>query len=231
MSQYLKGMYHGLPICIGYLSVSFGFGLLAVKSGLNIWEATLISLTNLTSAGQIAGVGIIAASGTVVEMILTQLIINIRYSLMAISLSQKVSGNFGTLKRIALGMGITDEIYAVSMSKEGKVNPLYFLGLCTLPYIGWSLGTFSGAFSGGVLPAVVTNALGVALYGMFVAIVVPPAKKDRSVLIAVAIAILLSLAFHYLPVLSEVSFGFAIIICAVVASLICAWLFPIKENA
>ncbi len=229
--KFTEGLKDGLPIGIGYFAVSFSFGIAGVKF-LSWPLVTLISATNLTSAGQFAGLQIMAsAAGTLLEMAIATFFINLRYSLMAISLSQKVSGNFGTLKRIALGMGITDEIYAVSMSKEGKVNPLYFLGLCTLPYIGWSLGTFSGAFSGGVLPAVVTNALGVALYGMFVAIVVPPAKKDRSVLIAVAIAILLSLAFHYLPVLSEVSFGFAIIICAVVASLICAWLFPIKENA
>lgn len=228
--KFSEGVKDGLPIGIGYFAVSFSFGIAGVK--FLTWPfVTLISATNLTSAGQFAGLQIMAsAAGTLLEMAIATFFINLRYSLMAISLSQKVSGNFGFSKRVLLGMGITDEIYAVAMSKEGKVNPLYFLGLCVLPYIGWSLGTFSGAFSGGVLPAVVTNALGVALYGMFIAIVVPPAKQDKSVLIAVLIAIALSLAFHYLPVLSEVSFGFAIIICAVIASLICAWFFPVKEG-
>lgn len=228
--KFSEGVKDGLPIGIGYFAVSFSFGIAGVK--FLTWPfVTLISATNLTSAGQFAGLQIMAsAAGTLLEMAIATFFINLRYSLMAISLSQKVSGNFGFSKRVLLGMGITDEIYAVAMSKEGKVNPLYFLGLCVLPYIGWSLGTFSGAFSGGVLPAVVTNALGVALYGMFIAIVVPPAKQDKSVLIAVLIAIALSLAFHYLPVLSDVSFGFAIIICAIVASLICAWFFPVKEG-
>lgn len=228
--KFSEGVKDGLPIGIGYFAVSFSFGIAGVK--FLTWPfVTLISATNLTSAGQFAGLQIMAsAAGTLLEMAIATFFINLRYSLMAISLSQKVSGNFGFSKRVLLGMGITDEIYAVAMSKEGKVNPLYFLGLCILPYIGWSLGTFSGAFSGGVLPAVVTNALGVALYGMFIAIVVPPAKQDKSVLIAVLIAIALSLAFHYLPVLSDVSFGFAIIICAIVASLICAWFFPVKEG-
>lgn len=229
--KFKDGVKDGLPIGVGYFAVSFSFGIAGVKF-LSWPLVTLISATNLTSAGQFAGLQIMAsAAGTFIEMAIATFFINLRYSLMAISLSQHVDSRFGTLKRLALGMGITDEIYAVAMSKEQKVNALYFLGLCVLPYIGWSLGTFAGAFSGGVLPAIVTNALGVALYGMFVAIVVPPAKKDRPVLIAVAIAILLSLAFHYLPVLNEVSFGFAIIICAVVASLVCAWFFPVKEDA
>jgi len=227
--KFTEGLKDGLPIGIGYFAVSFSFGIAGVKF-LSWPLVTLISATNLTSAGQFAGLQIMAsATGTLLEMAIATFFINIRYSLMAISLSQHVVPNFGTIKRLSLGMGITDEIYAVAVSKEGRVSARYFLGLCVLPYIGWSLGTFAGAFSGGILPAVVTNALGVALYGMFVAIVVPPAKKDRPVLIAVAIAIALSLAFHFVPVLNGVSFGFAIIICAVVASLICAWLFPVRD--
>lgn len=169
------------------------------------------------------------AAGTFIEMAIATFFINLRYSLMAISLSQKVSPEFGTIKRLLLATGITDEIFAVSMSQK-VVTPIYFLGLSTLPYFGWSLGTMVGAICGEILPAMVTNALGVALYGMFVAIVVPQMKSHRPTIFAVAIAVTLSCAFKFFPPLSGVSVGFAIIICALVASLVAAALFPMKVD-
>lgn len=225
---YLKGLRDGLPIGIGYFAVSFSFGIAGSKFLSWIW-VTLISATNITSAGQFAGLQIMNdAAGTLIEMAIATFFINLRYSLMAISLSQKVKPSFGTVKRLLLAMGITDEIYAVSMSRKGRIRPLYFLGLCTLPYIGWTGGTMTGAICGEILPAFVTNALGVALYGMFIAIFVPPMKEHRPTLIAVLIAVALSFAFKYAPVLNKVTFGFAIIICSVVASLIAAYFFPVK---
>lgn len=226
-----KGVKDGLPIGVGYFAVSFAFGINA-GAALNSWlYATFISMTNLTSAGQFAGLKIMSsATGTLLELAIASLFINLRYSLMAISLSQKVSSGFTTGKRLLLATGITDEIYAVSMAQKERVNPIYFLGLSTLPYIGWAGGTLTGAVCGQILPDMVVNALGVALYGMFVAIVVPPMKANRPVLIAVLIAIALSFTFFYAPVLKEVSSGFAIIICAVAASLVCAALFPIKDQ-
>ena len=214
--SYLKGLKDGSPIGLGYFAVSFSFGIAGSK--IFSWPlVTLISMTNLTSAGQFAGLQIMAdAAGTFIEMALATFFINLRYSLMAISLSQKVSPDFGTVKRLLLATGITDEIFAVAMSQK-RVTPIYFLGLSTLPYIGWSLGTMVGAICGEILPAMVTNALGVALYGMFVAIVVPQMKVSRSTLIAVLIAIACSLVFKYVPALSGVTVGFAIIICALVA--------------
>lgn len=230
--KFSKGVKDGLPIGIGYFAVSFAFGINA-GTLLHSWVlATLISMTNLTSAGQFAGLNIMAsATGTLFEMAVASLFINLRYSLMAISLSQKVDSNFGTLKRILLSTGITDEIYAVAMSKPGKVNAKYFLGLMVLPYLGWSGGTLTGAVCGQILPDMVVNALGVALYGMFVAIVVPAMKSHRPTLVAVLIAIALSFAFKFVPVLSGVGAGFAIIICAVVASLVCVALFPIDDTS
>ena len=168
------------------------------------------------------------AAGTFIEMALATFFINLRYSLMAISLSQKVSPEFGTVKRLLLATGITDEIFAVAMSQK-RVTPIYFLGLSTLPYIGWSLGTMVGAICGEILPAIVTNALGVALYGMFVAIVVPQMKVHGPTVFAVVIAIALSCAFKFFPPLSGVSVGFAIIICALVASFVAAWFFPMAN--
>ena len=226
---FTKGLIDGLPIGLGYLSVSFGFGILAASLNISPFYAWLISATNLTSAGQAAGVEVIAACGTAIEMALTQLIINLRYSLMGFSLTQKLDGSFTTLKRILLSFGITDEIYAVAISKEGKISAKYMLGLIVLPFIGWTSGTALGAIAGEILPKFIANVMGILLYGMFIAIFVPPAKKSKPVLLTVIFAAAISLVFKYL--LPSVSFGFAIIISAVVSSAVIAALFPIKEEA
>ena len=228
--KFSNGVKDGLPIGLGYFAVSFSFGIAGSK--LLSWPlVTLISMTNLTSAGQFAGLQIMAdAAGTFIEMAIASFFINLRYSLMAISLSQKVAPSFGVGKRLLLATGITDEIYALAMSQNGPVTARYFVGLMVLPYIGWSSGTLCGAICGEILPSIVTNALGVALYGMFVAIVVPQMKAHLPTLVAVLIAIACSLAFKYVPVLQGVSYGFSIIICAVVASLFGAMFFPVKES-
>lgn len=226
---FLKGMKDGIPIGLGYLSVSFGFGILCINLGLSITSAVTISLTNLTSAGQVAGVGIIAACGTIVEMILAQLVINLRYSLFAISLSQKLDSSFTTPHRIVAAFGITDEIFAVSYAQEGKVKPWYMYGLILISAAGWVTGTFLGAAMGQILPAALSDALGIMLYGMFVAIVIPPARKERGVLVAAILAAICSMLFAY--VFTFVSGGFAVIISAVVAAAVCAMMFPVKEEA
>lgn len=226
-SQFKKGLLHGIPIALGYLSVSFGFGIMAVRSGLSVFSAVMISVTNLTSAGQAAGVEIIAAAGTLVEMALTQLVINIRYSLMGISLSQKLDKSFTVPHRLVASYGITDEIFAVASAQIHPVTPAYMYGLILISFLGWSMGTFLGAAAGEVLPLAVTNAMGIVLYGMFIAIIIPPSRKQKSVLYAVVIAALLSIVFRY--VITAVSSGFAIIISACVAAAVAALLFPIEE--
>ena len=214
--NFKQGIRDGIPIGLGYAAVSFAFGILAVDKDLTVSEAVLISLTNLTSAGQFAGLTIIAELGTLVEMALSQFIINLRYMLMAISLSQKVDDDFKGIWRWILGFAITDEIY--------------FMGLTIIPIIGWTLGTLGGALLGNILPAIITNALGVALYGMFIAVVVPKARDDSHVFVAVCIAVAISVALKYIPVFANLSGGFAIIICTVVASLIAAVLFPVEVS-
>ena len=223
MSAFRKGFTDGIPIGLGYLAVSFSFGILAVAGGLNIWQATLISMTNLTSAGQFAGLTIMISGGSIVEMIISQFIINLRYSLMSISLSQHIDETMKLPQKLFFGEFHTDEIFAVSMGRPEKLGKKYFLGIIIAPYIGWSLGTFLGAVCGEILPAM-------ALYGMFIAIVVPPMKHSWKISIVVAIAIALSLSFTFVPLLKDVSSGFAIIICAVVASLFGAIVFPIDEE-
>lgn len=230
MSRFRKGIIDGIPIGLGYLSVSFTFGIMAVSYGLSWWQALLISMTNLTSAGQFAGLSIMFSAGTYFEMAITQIVINLRYSLMSISLSQKVDDKFTRAYRWLLGDGNTDEIFAVSMSQIGTVSKGYFAGLIVIPYIGWSMGTLLGALCGEILPEMVSNALGIAIYGMFIAILVPNMRKKNSVLIVVIIAVILSCCFNFIPLLKKVSVGFAIIICAVAAAAVGALVFPEDEE-
>lgn len=231
MNEFKQGIKDGGAIGIGYFSVSFTFGIAAVASGLDWWQALVVSVMNVTSAGQFAGITIMSAAGSYIEMAISQFIINLRYALMSISLSQKVTREFNTPKKMLLGFCVTDEIFAVSMSREGEVSSKYFAGLIVLPILGWHLGTVSGAILGDVLPNNIVSALGLAIYGMFIAIVVPVTKKNRNVLLIVLLAVVLSFCLYYLPGLNQISSGFAIIICAVIASAIGAWLFPVKEEA
>ncbi len=221
-------MNHGIPIGLGYLSVSFGFGIFAVKNGLSVFQASAISASNLTSAGQIAGVEVIAAAGTLLEMILVQLVINIRYSLMALSLSQKLDKSFTAPHRLAASYGITDEIFAVCSAQPGMIAPAYMYGMILISAVGWVLGTVLGASAGEILPNSVSSAMGIVLYGMFLAIIIPPSRKKKSVLFVTVISALMSLLFRY--VLTMVSGGFAVIICAVLAAGIGAWLFPVSDE-
>ncbi|MDE6539514.1 MAG: AzlC family ABC transporter permease [Ruminococcus sp.] len=227
-SDFLRGMSHGIPISLGYLSVSFGFGIKAVSAGLSVLASSLISATNLTSAGQVAGVDIIAVGGTIIEMILVQLTINIRYSLMALSLSQKLDGKFTFLHRLIASYGITDEIFAVCSAQKQKLTPAYMYGMILISAVGWVTGTALGATAGQLLPESISNALGIVLYGMFMAVIIPPARKKHSVFIVVLVSALISVLFKYL--VTAVSSGFAVIISAVVASIIGAILFPVGEE-
>lgn len=227
--RFLSGMRDGIPIALGYLSVSFTFGIKAVNDGLFWWEALLISMTNLTSAGQLAGISVIAAGGSLVEIAMTQIIINMRYALMSLSLTQKLDKHFTKGKRWLAGFGITDEIFAVASGRLCDVSASYMAGLITTPFVGWSLGTALGALAGNVLPPSVQSALSVAIYGMFVAIFVPPMKKHKSIFFVVMLGIALSCCFKWLPLLDRVSSGFAIIICTVIAAAIGAVLFPVED--
>ena len=212
--QYLRGLYDGVPIGLGYLSVSFAFGITAVSRGVPGWIALLISMTNLTSAGQLAGLDLMVLGAAMGEMILTQCVINMRYALMSVSLSQKLDHTVRLRDRFLIAFGNTDEVFAVASGQAGRVGRYYLFGLITAPYIGWSSGTLLGTVASGVLPDAVMAALGIAIYGMFVAIVIPPSKRSRAVALVLGGAVALSCAFRYLPYLKNVSSGFVIIICA-----------------
>ena len=229
-SEYRAGVNRGLPVGMGYFSVSFGFGAMAVSQGLGAWDAALISLTNMTSAGQFAGLTVIVAAASLWEMVLTQLIINSRYALMSLALSQRMGQRIGLLPRLLIAFFNTDEIFALAMSRTEPLTVPYLLGLGTLPILGWTGGTLCGGLAGSVLPVSIRGALGVMLYGMFVAIVVPPARQEKPVLAVVTLAVVLSCLFSWTPGLKDVSAGISIVICTVAAAAVCAVLFPVADE-
>lgn len=228
--EFFAGMKAGMPVCIGYFSVSFGFGTMAVAQGLQIWHAILISASNLTSAGQFAGLTVIAAGAALVEMILTQLVINSRYALMSLALGPRLGPSVGTGKRLIAAFFNTDEVFALGMARQGKLTAEFFIGAGTVAAIGWIGGTALGAAAGSVLPLAVRTALGVMLYGMFIAIVVPQARQEKPMLLSMVLALVFSCLFTWAPGLKAVSAGLAIVICTVAAAAICAVVFPVEQE-
>lgn len=229
MSDFSRGFRAGIPIGIGYLSVSFTFGIMAVSYGFSWWQAVIISMLTLTSAGQLAGITVMVHPGQYLEMLLSQLTINIRYSFMSVSLSQKVSSAFSGVKRWLLAFFMTDEIFAVA-SAEKTVEPKFFLGLAVAPYFGWALGTLGGSVLGNILPEVLMNSLCLAIYGMFLAIIAPEARASRAILMVIGVAVLLHILLCYLPFFKTISPGIAVSVSAVMAALLGAWLFPHEEE-
>lgn len=229
MKTFIRGVRGGIPIGMGYLPVSFSFGIMAVSCGLEWWQALLISMTTLTSAGQLAALGVMVHPGQYVEMLVSQLTINLRYSFMSMSLSQKTTPEFRGIRRWLLGFFMTDEIFAVA-SAEQQVSTKFFTGLAVMPYIGWATGTLLGSVLGNILPPLVMNALCLAIYGMFLAIIAPVARRSVAVLSVVGVAVALHVAFYYVPGLNTVSSGLSISICAIVAAVFGALVFPVEDR-
>ena len=230
MKEFLAGMKAGMPVCVGYFSVSFGFGAMAVARGLTIWQAVLISASNVTSAGQFAGLTVIAAAATIAEMILTQLVINSRYALMSLALGQRLSPQVGIGRRLIMAFFNTDEVFALGMARGNGLKPSFFVGAGVIAAVGWVAGTAMGAVAGSLLPQEVRMALGVMLYGMFIAIVVPQAREEKPILVSVVLALVFSCLFAWVPGLREISNGLAIVICTVAAASVCAILLPVEEE-
>ena len=226
-NDFQKGLKDGLPICFGYFSVAFAFGIFCLNSGLSIAEAVLISLSNVTSAGQLAGVPIICGGGSLIEMAATQLIINSRYALMSVSLSQKLGKDIRFIDRFWIGFVNTDEVFAVSISQKEDLSRSYMAGLILTPYLGWSSGTLAGAICGDILPQIVTVALGIAIYGMFVAIVVPVIKEEQATLLCVLLSIAISCFLYFF---TGINSGFAIILCALISSTVMSLIKPYAEG-
>lgn len=227
---FLHGVKKGLPIGLGYLPVSFTFGLMAVSGGLPLWLAVFISLSNLTSAGQFAGTSLILAGAGYLEITLTTFVINIRYMLMSLSLSQKLDKNISVPKRLLFGFGITDETFSVASAEPGRLTCEYMFGLISMPILGWTLGTFFGGLICSALPPALSSAMGIALYGMFIAIIVPPAKASRPVLMVLLISAGAAVILKYVPIFSFISDGFRVIAATMAGAAAGAYFYPVKEE-
>ncbi len=225
-SAFRHGLGLGLPIGLGYFAVALAFGLSAVGAGFTPLVAVLISLTNLSGAGQFAGVQVVGTGGSWIELISTVLIINLRYILMSLALLQKLPTGLSLWQRIVVGYGVTDEIFAVAIAPASVFSWRWFLGLLTLPVLGWTGGTAVGAVLGEVLPAHIVAALGIALYCMFIAIVIPPALDSRPVLYTVLIAAAGSCLLRLLPLTSSLPFGWRVILATMLAAGFASWRWP-----
>lgn len=224
------GLKRGLPIALGYIPVSFTFGLMAVSGGIPIWMAVFISLSNLTSAGQFAGTNLIISGASYFEITLTTFIINIRYMLMSLSLTQRLDKSMNLPKRLLVGYGVTDEIFSIASMEQGTLTFAYLLGLIIGPVLGWTTGTALGAIISAALPESLSNAMGIALYGMFIAIVLPVAKKSKPITIIVVISVVVVCILRYVPLFQMVSSGFRVIIATIIGAGIGAILFPIEDD-
>jgi predicted branched-subunit amino acid permease len=228
--EFRHGLKRGLPIAMGYLPVSFTFGLMAVSGGLPIWMAVFISLSNLTSAGQFAGTNLILMGAGFLEITMTTFIINIRYMLMSLSLTQRLDKAMSLPKRMMVAFGVTDEIFSVASMEQGTLTFSFLIGLIIGPLIGWTSGTFLGALICTSLPESLSSAMGIALYAMFIAIIIPPAKKSRPVTIIILLCVGITGILKYLPLFRAISSGFRVIIASVLGAGIGAWLFPIDQD-
>lgn len=227
---YRKGLVDGIPIALGYFAVAFTLGIVAKRAGLTPLQAMLAAGLTNASAGGYAGFTLISENASYLEMALTQLVVNARYILMAFVLSQKLAPKTSTLHRSLVAFDVTDEIFGISVAVKGELNPFYNYGAMTVSIPGWALGTYFGVVMGNILPMAVVNALNVGLYGMFIAILVPVASKDKIIAGLVLISMAASLLFTKLPFLSDISEGLRIIILTVIISLSAAFIFPVKED-
>lgn len=230
LAWFRRGLKTGVPIGLGYLAVSFALGIAAKKAGLTAFQATLASFLCNASAGEYAGFTVIAAAAPYAEMALITLVVNARYLLMSAALSQKISANMPFFHRFFMGYFITDEIFGAAVTVPGKLNPFYQYGLAASSLSMWSLGTCLGVLVGNVLPPRVVMALGALLYGMFLAIIIPPARESKVILGLVSLSFAASYACARLPVISAWSEGTRIILLTVILSLGAALLFPIPAE-
>ena len=229
-NAFIQGLRDGLPIGLGYLAVAFTLGIQCREAGLSALEATVMSLVNVTSAGEFAGLAIIKASSSYLEMAVSQLIINLRYMLMSFALSQKADPSLGVGHRLGVAFGVTDEIFGIAIGRKGKLEPAYSYGAMAVAIPGWTIGTALGVIMGNVLPDSIVSALSLALYGMFIAIVVPKAKEDRHVAAICAAAVVISSICAYAPVIKDISGGSRIIILTVIISLAAALIWPVEDT-
>ena len=227
--QFLRGLRVGIPISLGYLAVSFALGITAREDGLTALQATITSLLVNASAGQYAAFTVMAAQGGYLEIAVVEAVTNARYILMSCALSQKLPASSRLWHRLVIGFNVNDEIFGMAVAEEDKLNPFYYFGMMVVAMPGWATGTFLGCAVGNILPERLVSALSVALYGMFLAVIIPAGKKNRIVLGVVLVSMAASLLMTAAPLLSGISSGTRTILITVVIAALAAVLFPVKE--
>ena len=224
------GIKHGIPIALGYFAVAFTLGIQARKAGVTAMQSMIVSATNAASAGEYVGFTLIGENAAYIELAIMILVANARYMLLSCALSQKLSDTMHSMHRFLLGCFITDEIFGISVTVPGKLNPFYTYGAAAISIPAWSIGTYLGVVMGNILPSNVVSALSVGLYGMFIAIIIPPSKKERIIAVLVVISMAISYLSARLPAVASISSGTRIIVITVVISSVAAILFPIRDN-
>ena len=227
---YRRGLRDGVPIALGYFAVAFTLGITAKKAGFTAFQAFVCSFTTNASAGQYAGIALISAGAGLAEIAIMEAVANARYLLMSAALSQKLDPRMPFFHRFLIGYDVTDEIFGISVSVPGYLDPFYTYGAMTMALPGWALGAMFGVICGTILPAGIVSALGVGIYGMFIAIVVPPAKKSRVVAAVVLISAAASFAVSKLAVFAALSEGMRTIVLTVALAAAAALLFPVKDE-
>ncbi|MBR3644880.1 MAG: AzlC family ABC transporter permease [Lachnospiraceae bacterium] len=223
-------MKDGVPIGLGYFAVSFSLGIAAHSAGFDVIQGFVLSLLNVASAGEYAGISMVAIKATLYELIFLSLITNARYLLMSCALSQKLPEDMPFFHRLLIGFGVTDELFGIGIAYEGKVPPIYLYGAYVVAIPLWAIGTAFGVVAGNLLPGMLVDALSVAIFGMFIAIIIPPAKKNKIVAATVAISFVLSAAVKYIPVICNWSDGIKTIVLTVLIAGGAAWFFPVDEE-
>ena len=229
-SDFRDGVRDAVPIFLGYIAVSFAFGIESSKIGMTVFQSAMTSLLNVTSAGQFSALDIIEKNGSFLELAVLQFIINLRYMLMSAALSQKLDPKVSILHRLGISYGVTDEVFGVSVLKKGGLYPMYSYGLITLSVFGWVLGTVLGAIAGQIMPQRLISCLGLAIYGMFIAIIIPDTREDKNVRMVVAFSMILSTVFAFAPFLNCISSGFRSIIITVLVAACAAVIAPVREE-
>lgn len=229
-SEYKRGMKNGIPICLGYFAVSFSLGLAAGRAGFDVFSASLSSLLLNASAGGYALFSAFAGGVGYLQTALSIAVANMRYFLMSCALSGKLDGRTKNWHRVLLGFAVTDEMFGIGIMQSRKLNPYFYLGMMTLAVPGWCVGTGVGVAVGNIIGTKLQSALGVSLYGMFVASVVPTAKRNAKIAAVVLTSAIFSLVFSLLPILSTLSESIRVIILTVIIATGAAILFPIKEE-
>ncbi|MGN0317779.1 MAG: AzlC family ABC transporter permease [Lachnospira sp.] len=229
-SDFVKGLRDGIPIGLGYFAVAFSLGIAAQSAGITAIQGFIMSMLNNASAGEYAGIAAIKSGAPYIELALLMLITNARYLLMSCSLSQKLSPDLPVRHRLLIGFDITDELFGIGIAYPSPLSPYYMYGAYMIAIPMWAGGTAVGIMAGNILPAVIVNALSAAIFGMFIAVIIPPARKNKTILVVIVCSFIISSLFSVIPIIKELSESLRIIILTIIIAVAAAIIKPIDDK-